>query len=163
MAGTRSCLECRRRKIRCDKARPCAYCVRLCLQCRYPPLIQTPIADVGASERAITQRLERVEAVVESLKPIASTALSHNSIQSSEFAQLPSPPDGNNSARRTSEAAAAGDSEREIGKLVFEKGDSRYVSEGFWASIDEEVSLPPYLLVLCALAMSLSMSFQHAV
>ena len=163
MAGTRSCLECRRRKIRCDKAHPCAYCARLRLPCRYPQLNRTPIAGVGTSECAITQRLERVEETVESLKPTAGTALTHNVVESSEFAQLPRPPKGSNLARRTPEAVEDGDSEREVGRLVFEKGDSRYVSEGFWASIDEDVSLSPCLLVLDALDISLSMSFQHAV
>ncbi|KAL6876811.1 hypothetical protein J3F83DRAFT_727172 [Trichoderma novae-zelandiae] len=32
----RSCLECRRRKIRCDRSLPCACCTRIKLQSRYP-------------------------------------------------------------------------------------------------------------------------------
>lgn len=33
----RSCLECRRRKIRCDRCEPCSYCTRFELVCHYPP------------------------------------------------------------------------------------------------------------------------------
>ena len=33
----RSCLECRRRKIKCDRFHPCSYCVRVHVNCKYPP------------------------------------------------------------------------------------------------------------------------------
>lgn len=33
----RSCLECRRRKIRCDRSFPCSYCVHTRIRCVYPP------------------------------------------------------------------------------------------------------------------------------
>jgi hypothetical protein len=36
IAPGRSCLECSRRKIKCDRASPCAYCIRLKLPCQYP-------------------------------------------------------------------------------------------------------------------------------
>ncbi|KAH6950090.1 fungal-specific transcription factor [Fusarium avenaceum] len=36
IAPGRSCLECRRRKIKCDRGSPCAYCVRLKVPCQYP-------------------------------------------------------------------------------------------------------------------------------
>ncbi|KAE8391334.1 fungal-specific transcription factor domain-containing protein [Aspergillus alliaceus] len=32
----RSCLECRRRKVKCDRSLPCAYCVRTKIQCTCP-------------------------------------------------------------------------------------------------------------------------------
>lgn len=34
--AAKSCLECRRRKIRCDKCIPCSYCVKVKIKCRYP-------------------------------------------------------------------------------------------------------------------------------
>lgn len=36
IAPGRSCLECRRRKIKCDRCLPCAYCVRSKTRCQYP-------------------------------------------------------------------------------------------------------------------------------
>ncbi|KAL7919897.1 fungal-specific transcription factor [Trichoderma austrokoningii] len=36
IAPGHSCLECRRRKIKCDRALPCSYCARIKLQCSYP-------------------------------------------------------------------------------------------------------------------------------
>ncbi|KAL3476683.1 fungal-specific transcription factor domain-containing protein [Aspergillus californicus] len=37
IAPGRSCLECRRRKIKCDRSHPCSYCVKVRIQCKYPP------------------------------------------------------------------------------------------------------------------------------
>ncbi|KAK6448822.1 hypothetical protein FP744_10005072 [Trichoderma asperellum] len=36
IAPGHSCLECRRRKIKCDRSLPCSYCARIKLQCSYP-------------------------------------------------------------------------------------------------------------------------------
>lgn len=37
IAPGRSCLECRRRKIKCDRSHPCSYCVKVRIHCQYPP------------------------------------------------------------------------------------------------------------------------------
>lgn len=37
IAPGRSCLECRRRKIKCDRSHPCSYCVKVRIDCQYPP------------------------------------------------------------------------------------------------------------------------------
>ncbi|KAL4813156.1 hypothetical protein BDW67DRAFT_193073 [Aspergillus spinulosporus] len=36
IAPGRSCLECRRRKIKCDRSHPCSYCVKVRINCKYP-------------------------------------------------------------------------------------------------------------------------------
>ncbi|KAL6230829.1 hypothetical protein BDW75DRAFT_244461 [Aspergillus navahoensis] len=36
IAPGRSCLECRRRKIKCDRSHPCSYCVKVRISCKYP-------------------------------------------------------------------------------------------------------------------------------
>ncbi|KAL4999811.1 hypothetical protein BDV10DRAFT_183959 [Aspergillus recurvatus] len=36
IAAGRSCLECRRRKIKCDRSHPCSYCVKVRISCKYP-------------------------------------------------------------------------------------------------------------------------------
>lgn len=45
----RSCLECRRRKMRCNRSRPCQNCNRFCRECVYLPFPEWPS---GASNRA---------------------------------------------------------------------------------------------------------------
>lgn len=37
IAPGRSCLECRRRKIKCDRSHPCSYCIKVHIHCQYPP------------------------------------------------------------------------------------------------------------------------------
>lgn len=37
LSAGKSCLECRRRKIKCDKAIPCSYCAKVKVRCAYPP------------------------------------------------------------------------------------------------------------------------------
>jgi hypothetical protein len=44
MSSSRSCLECRRRKIKCDRNHPCSYCIKVGIQCMY--------ADVEGPSRA---------------------------------------------------------------------------------------------------------------
>ncbi|KAL3446414.1 hypothetical protein BJX65DRAFT_309113 [Aspergillus insuetus] len=36
IAPGRSCFECRRRKIKCDRSHPCSYCVKNRIKCKYP-------------------------------------------------------------------------------------------------------------------------------
>lgn len=56
IAAGRSCLECRRRKIKCDRAYPCSYCVKTKTNCAYPALRTTTDTDGD-----IAARVERVE------------------------------------------------------------------------------------------------------
>ena len=39
----RSCLECRRRKMRCNRSRPCQNCNRFCRECVYLPFPEWPL------------------------------------------------------------------------------------------------------------------------
>ncbi|RAL01427.1 transcription factor domain-containing protein [Aspergillus ibericus CBS 121593] len=60
IASGRSCLECSRRKIKCDRSRPCGYCVKVKITCAYPSgrrRLRSP--DVGASD--VIGRIERIE------------------------------------------------------------------------------------------------------
>ncbi|KAE8146881.1 fungal-specific transcription factor domain-containing protein [Aspergillus avenaceus] len=64
VASGRSCLECRRRKIRCDRSFPCAYCVRTRIQCSYPP---KPDGE-GDTHSDLASRVEIIANNVESLE-----------------------------------------------------------------------------------------------
>lgn len=51
-----SCFECRRRKIRCDRANPCGHCTLVKLRCEFPEYHgppRPPRADTSASEQAV--------------------------------------------------------------------------------------------------------------
>ncbi|KAL6801431.1 fungal-specific transcription factor [Trichoderma sp. SZMC 28013] len=64
IASGRSCLECRRRKIKCDRSLPCAYCTRTKLQCKYPSRRQ----NIGTDEEGgLANRVHSIECALKSL------------------------------------------------------------------------------------------------
>jgi hypothetical protein len=67
----RSCLECRRRKIKCDRSFPCSYCVKVKIECTYPPQ-KAPQTATQANEADgdLLNRVERLEAGLQSLGEI---------------------------------------------------------------------------------------------
>ncbi|RKK96220.1 hypothetical protein BFJ68_g14482 [Fusarium oxysporum] len=58
---SRSCLRCHRRKIRCDKARPCGACSRLGAVCTYPPAHRQAPRRARSTIKDITTRLTSLE------------------------------------------------------------------------------------------------------
>ncbi|KAJ5902618.1 hypothetical protein N7495_003146 [Penicillium taxi] len=64
---TKSCLECRRRKIKCDRGLPCSYCVKVMIRCTHPPK--------KANSKNLATRVENLEQTISTLK----YTLSHTS------------------------------------------------------------------------------------
>ncbi|KAH8691616.1 hypothetical protein BGW36DRAFT_349714 [Talaromyces proteolyticus] len=64
-ARGRSCLECRRRKIGCDRSHPCSYCVKNKIQCTYPELSGGPSCTDATYKTEILRR--RVDGIDERL------------------------------------------------------------------------------------------------
>lgn len=65
IASGRSCLECRRRKIKCDRSLPCAYCTRTKLQCTYPSRRPQILHD---EESALATRVQSIGCALKSLE-----------------------------------------------------------------------------------------------
>lgn len=78
----RSCVTCRRRKVRCDKRMPCTNCRRAHIQCIFPapgraprrprprdPLAPPPASQPGSNRREseLLDRLRKLEGIVEEL------------------------------------------------------------------------------------------------
>ena len=56
----RSCLECRRRKMRCNRSRPCQNCNRFCRECVYLPFPEWPSgAPANANDESKTQSTDQ--------------------------------------------------------------------------------------------------------
>ncbi|CAG8898913.1 unnamed protein product [Penicillium egyptiacum] len=65
----RSCLECRRRKIKCDRILPCSYCVKVKIQCSYPPpRAEHAITEGNKASDDMAVRIERIERTLESFE-----------------------------------------------------------------------------------------------
>ncbi|KAL4985310.1 fungal-specific transcription factor domain-containing protein [Aspergillus falconensis] len=69
IAPGRSCLECRRRKIKCDRSHPCSYCVKVRISCKYPASCRAGddndalnrVASLESKIVALEKRLAEVE------------------------------------------------------------------------------------------------------
>ncbi|EED14991.1 hypothetical protein TSTA_044570 [Talaromyces stipitatus ATCC 10500] len=55
------CLECRRRKIGCNRSRPCSYCVKTKIQCIYPAPTVAPSTDGTDKTEYVQRRVDGVE------------------------------------------------------------------------------------------------------
>ena len=80
----KSCLECRRRKIKCDKALPCSYCVKVKVRCAYPPRknvfrndsqnlpdqeLGTRVETIERTLLSCEERLSQIWQVVQTMRP----------------------------------------------------------------------------------------------
>lgn len=68
--AAKSCLECRRRKIKCDKLVPCSYCVKVKIKCCYPAPRSTSNKDgsLGQSNEVLGTRIDRIESTLQSFE-----------------------------------------------------------------------------------------------
>ena len=66
----RACIECHRRKIKCDKSSPCSYCVKVKIQCRYRPTrpSQQAAGNSTIGDENLTARIEGIERVLQSIQ-----------------------------------------------------------------------------------------------
>ncbi|KAI9697150.1 MAG: hypothetical protein M1820_007885 [Bogoriella megaspora] len=65
----RSCVTCRRRKVKCDKKHPCSNCTRAHIDCIYPAPGRAPRKVKKAQDGDLMDRLRRLEGIVKSLEP----------------------------------------------------------------------------------------------
>jgi hypothetical protein len=123
-----SCLTCRQRKIKCDKLSPCSGCQKSKFSCSYPPKLRSRTKK-AASNQALKLRLEKLEDLVQTLSK-------------------PSTKHDSTSPTRRINGEGPGSS-AELGRLVTEGDESRYIENSFWVTLSNEVSLfaailPPF-------------------
>jgi hypothetical protein len=121
-----SCLTCRQRKIKCDKQLPCSGCRKSKFGCSYPSKLRSRTKKAG-SNQALKLRLEKLEDLVQTLsKP----STNHD----------PTLPVGRINGGGTVNSA-------ELGRLVTEGDESRYIENSFWVTLSNEVSLLAAILL----------------
>lgn len=157
--NSRSCITCRKRKVKCDKRHPCSNCNRAAIECIFPGPGRAPRRSRKAPDTELLARLRRLEGVVQSLgKGIDEEAESTNEpieVPKQEYEPLqPNGPGisstkdikpikgcgmiGMHEPNRASADTAS--LTKEFGRLKVENGKSRYVSNKFWNSLSEEVA-----------------------
>lgn len=143
----RSCITCRTRKVRCDKKQPCSNCARAKTECTFPRPGRAPRKSRKPQDVELLDRLRRLEGVVQTLnaqveeheQEAAERELDDGSRQASVSENCIA----RNGSPRNSPSVVVDNSveglESRFGRLVVEKGRSRYINNSFWASLNNEV------------------------
>lgn len=152
----RSCITCRKRKVKCDKRHPCSNCSRAAIECVFPGPGRAPRRSRKPPDTELLARLRRLEGVVQSLgkgidedgETIVETQEKKPEItEKLPVGQQPAV-NGTKPAKYAPNGIHEPDKDdadtngmvKEFGRLVVEHGKSRYVSNKFWASLSEEVA-----------------------
>ncbi|KIV92694.1 hypothetical protein PV10_03966 [Exophiala mesophila] len=128
VAPGRSCIACRKRKIRCDRIQPCGYCTKIRVQCVYPTpeheVLKPPADDVLA-------RLRRIEASMARLEARGAIETSPENQPTPDHHLISAPGNGMNKKETLPQS----------GRLLVEQGDTRFVNGSFWNALEDEAEL----------------------
>lgn len=171
LSSSRSCVTCRRRKVRCNKRSPCSNCVKGNVECIFPPPGRAPRKFKRPPDAELLSRLRRLEGVIEHLSGKNNEGGSTSSASPTQAASVTFSQPVTKNATAPSTAATtttstaeelkalnggcpfedadpkklkSGKFENEFGRLVIDEGKSRYVSNRLWASLGDEVYTPLY-------------------
>lgn len=154
--NSRSCITCRKRKVKCDKRHPCSNCNRAAIECLFPGPGRAPRRTRKPPDTELLARVRRLEGVVQSLGKgidengeiiIEPQEMKHEKAGKPQVAQ-----GAMGDAKPVKKCPGPGMHEpkkddkdtnnlvKEFGRLVVEDGKSRYVSNKFWTSLSEEVA-----------------------
>lgn len=173
-ASSRSCVTCRRRKVRCNKRSPCSNCLKAGTDCIFPPPGRAPRKSKRPPDAELLNRLRRLEGVIEHLsgknpeassttvsptQPTSSgtpsafsgTATATATTTTTTTPPAPGPaesknPNGGCPFENDPKKLDTGKFGNEFGRLVIDEGRSRYVSNRLWASLGDEVRLEIHFL-----------------
>lgn len=151
----RSCITCRRRKVKCDKnSSGCANCRRAKIECIFPGPGRAPRKSRKPPDGELMERLRRLEGVVQSLNAqveeheAEAAERDRNRAGSGDESQCPF--EKQESASVVVDNSVEG-LETRFGRLVVDQGRSRYINNSFWASLNNEVCNPETLVRTCLL------------
>ena len=134
----RSCVICRRRKVKCDKRSPCSNCAKAHLTCSFPSPGRAPRRSKKVPEGDLIARLNKLEGVV---KVLRSGRAADGDGDLGELDMLGMAREGSNGTNggdqhsrsgheggsdRTREGSVSTGLNKELGRLVIDHGKSRY-------------------------------------
>lgn len=139
----RSCVTCRRRKVKCDKKQPCSNCTRAKIECIFPGPGRAPRKSRKPPDGELMDRLRRLEGVVQSLNAQVEEHEQEAAERERQGSHMECPYGGSGSSQSPSvnvDNSVEG-LESRFGRLVVDQGRSRYINNSFWASLNNEVSI----------------------
>jgi len=160
--NARSCVTCRRRKVKCDKQVPCSNCTKAHTQCVFPApgrASRRPregAKPVSEREAQLLKRLRRLEGVVEELG--GQTGSEHSPRYIEPANESPNTTSvrvvGMDEGSKLTSVSGMSKSTTRLngvmGALTLDEGKSRYVAHPFWAAITE-VSITVWILIFAKL------------
>ncbi|KAM5482194.1 hypothetical protein MaudMau93_006817 [Microsporum audouinii] len=146
----RSCVTCRRRKVRCNKHHPCSNCFKAKIECVYPSPGRAPRKSKKPRDTELLARLRTLENIVKNLGgPEAinsNTPLPSNNPDLGQSTVVNPQEQRANASNATQhhttikdEGPDASGIEENMGKLMVGEGGSQYVSHRFWTSFGKNV------------------------
>ncbi|KAL8942828.1 MAG: hypothetical protein Q9216_001443 [Gyalolechia sp. 2 TL-2023] len=155
----RSCVTCRKRKVRCDKRHPCSNCNKAAIECVFPGPGRAPRRSRKPPDAELLARLRRLEGVVQHLgKNLDEEGEKSEETVKDEPMPVPAGNDAESTAKCPKEEEkipkacgmfngpepprkkSVDGVSKEFGRLVVDEGRSRYVSNKFWNSMSEEIA-----------------------
>ncbi|RAH59383.1 C6 transcription factor [Aspergillus piperis CBS 112811] len=118
--NTRSCRRCSQKKIRCDKAQPCASCIKSASECVFPGPDRAPRRKKRPLKAQLVSRLKSLEKQVQTLTEKLET-VNHNSRRHPQPAE-------NSSAVKG-----------ERGNLFVDRGSSQYINHEVLVDLETQV------------------------
>ncbi|KAL8757486.1 MAG: hypothetical protein Q9199_002179 [Rusavskia elegans] len=152
----RSCVTCRKRKVRCDKRHPCSHCNRAGIECVFPGPGRAPRRSRKPPDAELLARLRRLEGVVQHLgknldeedEKGEDDVKDEPTPANDPDASLPKSPkeekkipkacglfNGPEPRKKSVDGVS-----KEFGRLQVDEGRSRYVSNKFWNSLGDEIA-----------------------
>jgi hypothetical protein len=157
LLNPRSCVTCRRRKVKCDKKPVCTNCIKAHIECIYPSPGRAPRKPRKPQDSELIDRLKKLEGVVQML---GSQVQPEDGSSPAKDGEKPTEGEGTETHEEKIKKAirelkdlkrqrreAEGDKkqsattglENRFGRLVVDEGRSRYINPSFWASLSNEV------------------------
>ncbi|KAL9115660.1 MAG: hypothetical protein Q9227_000028 [Pyrenula ochraceoflavens] len=144
----RSCVTCRKRKVRCDKRYPCLNCTKAGIECHFPGPGRAPRKARKPPDNELLSRLRRLESVVQNFgvnveDDRTTTQKQVHESRPPAVTQTPSDKDYYDADPKKMVPKAV---DKDFGRLVIGDGRSRYVTNSFWMSLGDEVAEMQYIL-----------------
>ncbi|EAW08075.1 Zn(II)2Cys6 transcription factor [Aspergillus clavatus NRRL 1] len=138
----RSCELCRRRKVRCDRQKPCSSCSEARHVCVYPSgRGRAPKRSRQAMDTQLGERLSRLESIIKSLGSHVDTAGSTMAPNSDSSATDAAQSEGSRSEEKLTSSSPSRNPpvDKQLGRLMIDKTGSYYLSNVLWASLANEI------------------------
>ena len=133
-----SCTNCRKRKVKCSKTKPCSACDRSSLDCVFPNRARLPRGRTGGSKTTNVELLRRVN----KLEELLDKAGGETNVDGAKPPIPPSPDGHGDSAQNLDLKSSRMSEELAFRQCVQDEALDRYMGSNFWKSLTYEVGGP---------------------